>query len=217
MKLNPFRTVLSLVLAGGSLAAQADTVNLSDFTFAPATSVSVGTPNYSGAAGQMSGLLNGNSFVTYCTDLLQSFSFNTLYTDYSVVNGVTAWGATKAGDLNKLISAAIAAAEPSTAARSAAIQAAVWEVLYETSGTYNFAAGTFLATSGDAATQTALNQLNWANVASATVTHTVDQLYSREHQDFLVTQAVPEPGTYAMMAAGLAMVGFIGRRRTRKA
>lgn len=197
--------------------AFADTVNLSGFTFTPATSVSVSSPNYSGLAGQFTGLLNGNSFVTYCTDLAQSFAFNTNYTDYTVVSGVSAWGAQRSLDLDRWISWNDQFAYPTDAAMSAAVQAAVWEILYETSGSYDLAGGTFVATSGDSATQTWMNSVNWAGLSSVNVTQHVDQLYSREHQDFLVMTAVPEPSTYALFAAGLAGIGFIARRRTRAA
>jgi hypothetical protein len=196
-------------------SAQAATVKLTSFTFPSANSVSVSTPNYSGQAGQFSGLLNGNSFVTYCTDLFQNFTFNTTY-NYSVVDGATAWGATRSQDLNRLMSAALFYSVPTNAAQSAAVQAAVWEVLYETSGTYDLNAGTFKANSGNATTQgylSALNAAAWANLPNVPITHKVDQLYNRERQDFMVITAVPEPGTYAMMIAGLGMLGFIGRRR----
>lgn len=213
MSLRPLALAAALAM---SAPAFADTVNLSGFTFNPAMPVSVASPSYSGPAGQFTGLLNGNSFVTYCTDLSQTFQFNVNYTDYSVVDGVAAWGATRSNDLDKLMSAAIASGVPTDAAQSAAIQAAVWEVLYETGGSYDLSAGTFIATSTDVSTQSYINSVNWAGIMAGPVTHNVDQLYSREHQDFLVTTPVPEPGTYALFVAGLAGIGFVARRRARR-
>ena len=35
------------------------------------------------------------------------------------------------------------------------------------------------------------------------------------HQDVVFAPPVPEPSTYAMMAAGLLSMGFIARRRAR--
>ena len=214
MKIKTLALAAALAVAAPAFA---DTVNLSGFTFSPATVVTVSSPNYSGKAGQYTGLLNGNSFVTYCTDLSQTISFNANYTDYTVVNGVTAWGAQRSLDLDRWISWLDQSAYPIDAAMSAASQAAVWEILYETSSTYDLASGTFTATSGDAATQNYLNTVNWAGLSGVTVTLHVDQLYSREHQDLLVTTPVPEPSTYALFAAGLAGMGFVARRRSRRA
>jgi len=36
------------------------------------------------------------------------------------------------------------------------------------------------------------------------------------HQDMIFTTPVPEPTTYALMAAGLMCVGFVARRRSSK-
>lgn len=213
MKLKTLAIAASLA---ASAPAFADSVILDDFTFPPGLPLSVSAPAYSGPAGQFTGLLNGNSFVTYCTDLAQTFQFDVLYTDYSVVSGVTAWGAQKSLDLDKLISAAIGSGVPTDNAQSAAVQAAVWEVIYETSGTYDLGSGSFIGTSSDAGVQTYLNSINWAGIAAGPVTHHVDQLYSRSHQDFMVTTPVPEPGTYALLLAGLAGIGFVARRRSRR-
>lgn len=213
MKIKTLALAAALAVAAPAFA---DTVNLTDFTFAPATSVTVSSPNYSGQAGQFTGFLNGNSFLTYCTDLSQTFNFNTNYTDYSVVDGVTVWGAQKSLDLDRWISQLDSDGYPIDAAMSAAAQSAVWEILYETSGSYDLASGTFQATSADAATQGYLNSVNWAGLPNFAVTLHVDQLFSREHQDFLVTTPVPEPSTYALFAAGLAGIGFIARRRSRR-
>lgn len=214
MKFKPLALAAALAV---SLPAFADTVNLSGFTFNPAMPLTVASPSYSGSAGQFSGLLNGNSFVTYCTDLSQTFQFGINYTDYSVVSGVTAWGAAKSLDIDRAISNVTSFGQPVNSVQSAAIQAIVWEILYETAGNpYDFTSGSFTATSADAATQTLLNSVNWAALPITPVTMHVDQLYSREHQDFMVWAPVPEPGTYALFAAGLAGIGFIARRRARR-
>lgn len=208
------------VVATFAAPTMAETVKLTDFAFTPAKplSVSITTPakTYSGPAGEFTGTLNGNSFLTYCTDLFQTFSPGTTYTDYTVVDGVTAWGAAKSLDLDRAVSNFMAFGTPHNATESAAAQAIIWEIIYETPATdYDLATGNFKATSSDGATQALLSGINWAALPATPVTYHVDQLFSRSHQDFLVITAVPEPETYAMMLAGLGLMGVIGRRRAR--
>jgi hypothetical protein len=219
MKLLPLARALAAATMATALAApaMADTVNLTGFTYGSQPILATSTsPAVSGtfSAGQFSGTLNSNAFVTFCTELTQTFNFNTLYNNYSVVNGLTAWGSTVYQGMNRLMSYGIANGLPSNnSASSAAFQAAVWEVIYEPTGNYNFGSGNFTASSGNGTTQGLLNGWNWAAVMSTPITHTVDQLHHPNHQDFLVTTPVPEPESYAMMLAGLSLVGAIARRR----
>jgi hypothetical protein len=134
-------------------------------------------------------------------------------TNYSVVAGATAWGAGKATALNQLMSYAASNSLPNSQDNSAALQSAVWEVINETTSSYGFTTGSFMASS-TGSTQAALTALDaiWANLGTQTVTHYVDQLHSETNQDFLVA-AVPEPESYAMLLAGLGIVGAVARRR----
>lgn len=206
---------LAAVAVSAALAAPAlaDTVVLNSYTYGGPSTVSVGTPGYSGGAGQFSGFLNGNAFVTFCAEIGQVFSFGTTYNNYSVVAGATAWGAGKATALNQLMSYAASNSLPNSQDNSAALQSAVWEVINETTSSYGFTTGSFMASS-TGSTQAALTALDaiWANLGTQTVTHYVDQLHSETNQDFLVA-AVPEPESYAMLLAGLGIVGAVARRR----
>lgn len=213
MKIKTLALAAALAVAAPAFA---DTVNLSGFTFPPGSPVNAGAPNYSGLAGQFTGTLNGNSFVTFCTDIAQQFSFNVNYTDYSVVSGVSAWGAAKSMDMDRAVSAMMTAGYPMDSATSAAAQSIIWEIIYEGSNAYDFSSGTFTVTSGDAGVTAALASINWAALPSEPILYHVDKLYSREHQDFMVVTEVPEPSTYALFAAGLAGIGFIARRRSRR-
>ena len=208
-------SVSAACLALAASYAHADTVVISSFTFNPAITLNVGFPNYSGASGEFSGTLNGASFMTFCADLVQQVNFGAVYTDYSIVSGVTAFGAQKSADLDKLFSYFAATGTPSNAVQSAVAQAAVWEVLYD-GAVHDFTSGTFSASTGDAATQTALNAFNWAAVSSTAVTVHADRLFSPTAQDFVVLTPVPEPSTYALMLAGLAGMGFVARRRAQR-
>ena len=145
------------LLAAIALAAPAFavTVNVTDFTYPSnprLVSVSGGAsgPTYSGAAGEFSGTLTdvvaaasarGNalgfstldatsttSFQAWCGELTQSFSFNTTYT-YDRETGVAHYGAARTDALSRLFTAAQGFVVD--AATSAAMQAGIWEIIYE--------------------------------------------------------------------------------------
>lgn len=212
LKLKSLALVAALLANAGP--ALADNIIIDDFAFTPGLPVTVSAPAYSGLAGQFAGLLKGNPFLTYSTDLLQSFEFDVLYPDYSVVDGVAAWGAQKSQDLERAISNFILFGNPTDNVQSAVTQTIIWEILYENPiNGYDFASGSFTAISGDGAVQALLNGVNWAALPLQQVTHSVDQLYSLEHQDFLVVNnRVPEPGSAMLLLAGMA---FVARRRQR--
>ncbi|TLD43977.1 MAG: hypothetical protein FAZ92_03750 [Accumulibacter sp.] len=225
MKILPLaRGLAAVALTAASAApALADTVNLG-LTYTPAKTLTVtaasavpAITNKNFLAGQFSGTLTSgmgtNAFVTFCTELTQTFSLNTNISGYSIQNaqsGPTAWANPAA--MNHLMSY-WQNNQPSDATSSAVFQAAVWEVVYEKpSNGYNFASGDFTA-SGDAGVNSALGLWSWSTVLSTSITRTVDRLYHPTSQNFLVTTPVPEPESYAMMLAGLSLVGAIARRR----
>jgi hypothetical protein len=214
-------TLATAALALTATVAHADVVKLNSFAFGPAETISVTSPGYTGQAGEFSGTLNGNSFVTYCTDLLQNFTFGTTYTNYSMVSGVSAWGTSKSQEMDRLMSALMANGIPQTAAGSALAQALIWEVIYETGNNYNLSSGSFRATADGRAMQSAMNGLNWNTIDSTPIAYHVDKLYSSTNQDFLVVSrvaaAVPEPSSIALVAAAMAGLVFVARRKSRRA
>jgi len=221
------RRILSIVsraVAGLTLAASqafANSVYLSGFTYGPASIVTVqsaapGTliSPFAVHAGQYSGTLDGKSFLTYCAEITQYLSFNTLYTDYSVVNGATAWGAAKSALFDHLISALLGTNINSNPDGSGLVQAAIWEVLYETAAAHDFAGGSFHV-SRSSNDLVKLDSIDWLGLDAAPVRFHVDLLHSPSAQDLLLITPVglPEPSSYALLIAGLAGFGFVARRR----
>jgi hypothetical protein len=201
-------SLVSACFALCSSQALADTVNLSSWTNGYANvSVYNSTDNhgYSGAAGGFSGTLNGNAFQTYCIDLYQTFNWNTNYTDYSAV----ALPGTVALDLGRLYTSHLA--DVNSGDTAAAFQVAAWEIMYETGGSgYSLSGGNFIENGNATVHGIAQGYLDTLGAGSA---YTVQKLESPTSQDFILTAAVPEPSSYAMLGAGLGLLGFLARRK----
>lgn len=235
MKFAPMFAVSLLFTAMGAQAAE--TVKLTGFTYDPrgtlaapyndipsnfittiAVDGSLPVPPPAGSyrgGGQMTGLLNGNSFVSYCVEISIDVYFGVNYVNgYTRVPGAAGFGS-RAANLASLITWASAAGMPSNAAQSAAVQAAVWEVVHETTaGPYSFGSGKLQTTSTNADTQAALNNIqnNWATIMATAPAYTVSRLDGAT-QDLLIYAPVPEASTLAMMALGLVGVGAVARKR----
>jgi len=227
------RALGAVALLTSSLSAfAADTTVLSGFTYSPfgvgpvviadnannflTTVAVVSAPPAAGlhaGGGGFTATFNSNSFAAYCVQIDVPLNIPGVYTDYSMISAVPGFGA-RATDLARLLTWAAANTLPSEAATAAAMQAAVWEIVHETTtGVYSFTTGNLSTTSQSVATQAALNAINWAAIAVTTPTMYVARLDSDNRQDLLIFAPVPETGTVAMMLLGLAGVGVVARKR----
>lgn len=211
--------LLACLLAFGG--AQADTVKITGFLGGRSAGVDLDTPrNGNFSAGEFTGLWNGNSFSAMCVDVNHDLSFGTTYTNYTAMTPA-AYGftATQVGLFNRLYTDYYATSH-TNGVNAAAFQIAVWEITYDGNGTLNLGANTFTLGSGGNATakSTAASWLSSLTpLASSAWTFTV--LDSRvtggqsATQDLLVAIPVPEPETYALLLAGLGLLGFVARHR----
>ena len=205
------------------------TVNMTDFTYTPPGAVSVSDASnpandFSGEAGQFFGALGGSSatsnsrtsassesasFNAYCAELSQDFTFGVDY-EYTMVSGASYFGAAKASDLSRLFNAAQSFVVDGTT--SAALQAAIWEIIYEQAPSYDLTSGSFTG-SGDASAFGTINSFLQNLGSYSDAYFQVDVLVNGSRQDFVVPTPVPEPGTWALLAAGLGVLGMVARRR----
>ena len=204
-----FTHLIIPALLAVAFPAMSQTVNLSGFTYTPAitgNTYSSTTPALNGSylMGQFSGLLDGASFLTYCLEVPQAPLFNS---NVSYTAGMS-WDTTTA--MSRAYTWVTNTLQPYDAPSSGLAQAVLWEVLYETSGTYDLAAGNFKVASA-----WPLTPVDWSYIADASKlgAFTVLKLENATYQDLLLAQPIPEVETYALMLAGLAGVGFVARRR----
>jgi hypothetical protein len=152
------------------------------------------------------------SFATYCVELNEHVGASMPWVTYTL----TAFTPNVASSLAHLYQ--VAGVSPGTKNDSSAFQAAVWEITHETtSGPYSLNDGSFKGSfqTGSITTQantwlTAVNNFSGPDLFKA------QKYVSAGYQDQLVITAVPEPESYAMLLAGLGLMGTIARRRNKQ-
>lgn len=167
-----------------------------------------------------------NSFQAWCVDVFHHFFFG-ITTNDVLQTAESIFGATKALDLGRLYTNNHTLIDSTTSARNdtAAFQLAVWEIATERSGNYNLTSGDLRITSESTGFATAQGWLDQLNSTPSDSQYDVN-IWSVQGQramgwgaqDLAVfTPMVPEPETYAMLLAGLGLMGFVARRRKTRA
>ncbi len=240
MKLRSVMTILALGAASPSFAADPVNVYLDGFKYGgneQATirngATTIGTYRAGEYKGTLNkGTVNEQSFSTFCTDVYQSLWFGTDYQYQRLTAPETQslWGASTTynsnsyGLVSKLFTTAYTSVNSSTT--SAAFQYALWELLYEKSGTYTIGDnGNFSLTNTDGNASTKANEwLAAVTGASATEGYVIQSLFKGELnpsrvgvQDLVIATPVPEPQTYALALVSLGIVAGYARRKRDKA
>jgi hypothetical protein len=211
----------------------------------PTFARSVYAGGFSGSAFGFTGAddwVNTSSLLTYCVEFTQSFSLpSSNMGNYNLVSGAsyTHWGqaganpaaarlaiAARLGGLMTHVSTLNGAAAIDTREESAAVQLAIWEIIYETpvGEDLNLNDGNLKENrSGatNASVRTQANQLLGDSAATAS-DFDVYVLSKEGSQDFIALREkegppdeVPEPGAMSLSLAALGAMGFALRRRRR--
>jgi hypothetical protein len=164
-------------------------------------------------------LAQGTSFMAWCVDIYHFVSSSTNYTLMSGADFYAGAASYKATDLERLASYVFDHSLLTSSVQSAAFQLAAWEIVNDSAGrgSYDVDGGDFKVTSGDSYVRVLADQ--WLDVVDAG-NYQLSQSLSvwRQNtpgstQDLAVFAPIPEPQTYAMLLAGLALMGFVARRR----
>lgn len=154
---------------------------------------------------------NGTSFLAYCIDPFQWSSSSTL--SYNV-SSLSSLGSTQAADVTKLYSQSYASTNGNSI-NSAAFQLALWELAKDDGVLTTGAVHTTDST--NSVVQAAASSMidNAKNGVAGSTQYSFNLYTNASQQDYLVASvsAVPEPETYAMLLAGLGLIGFTARRR----
>lgn len=157
---------------------------------------------------------NGTSFLAYCIDPFQwASSTPTAYTQSSL----SSLGSSQAADVTRLYSQSYASTSGNNA-NSAAFQLALWELAND-DGVLTSGAVRTTSSTNDSIVAAANNMISNAKTGAAGSSNYSFNLYTNSNQqDFLVASVssvspVPEPNTYALMIAGLGLIGFTASRR----
>lgn len=191
----------------------------------------------SGAAGAWN-----NSFESFCLEYNESFSFGTNYmvggvTNHTVnapgaygtytgnepghtstqdpISAGTAWLFTQFFTTNLSNNATWGNASQAT--KNTALQEAIWSLEGESFGSMSA-----LANSYKTLAESAVSSGAWSGIGNVRVLNLFGQdgqgNYTKHVQDQIyMVSSVPEPETYALMLAGLALVGGVARRRRNQA
>ena len=155
--------------------------------------------------------VNGSSFLAFCVDPYQYSSGTPAL--YTVSNNLSSLNTTQEAQVSNLFSNSYASTTGS-APNSAAFQLALWKLIADPNG--NLATGAVQAIDSKNATVLAAGaMISSAQHGSGSTQYSFNIYQNPTRQDFLVTvSAVPEPETYALLLAGLGLMGTVVRRRS---
>ncbi len=222
MKNIAFATAAAFAFLAPQAAVAATQVNITNYSFPQGSNTGVlhfaGSPFDNRAVGigqfKLTGyeLMTGGpaAFYTYCVDIFNALTVPGIF-DLKPLSQM--YTGVRATNINKIL----ANTNATTATQSAAVQLALWEVAFETAGSFDVTGGAFNVTGGNSGAARALANTYLGNLGTWNVsaTHNARLLYNPRLQSQVYMAPVPEPSTWAMLIVGFGLAGAALRMRRR--
>jgi hypothetical protein len=229
MNMRTCRISLPVValLLGGVSAASASTFSYSSYSVKNGQSISITKPNsISGSAGEIeligSGANKGQDILAWCLDIYDYLKGSGSYQIGQLTTAGTGGKnptltTTQIGEIGALIEHgdALIAAPGAAYNVSAAIQLAIWEVEYGTTGPSKFTYSGLSSGSPSSSTLAAGYVLDVQNGTWGLVPAADVYLLSASGNQDLAYVVTPLPSTWTLMLIGLASLGFFAYRGTK--
>lgn len=171
-------------------------------------------------------LTAGTSFMAWCVDIFHRLDTGSSGASYTLRTGEQFYGSGSGtiASLERLASYVVDSdgdaltnslqSALTGSLQSAAFQLAVWEIVNEgVSSSLNVESGDFYVTGGTSTVRSLAN--TWLSDSQGWARTQVLGIWEGPNttQDLAVFAPIPEPETYAMILAGLGLMGLIARRR----
>ncbi|MYM32332.1 PEP-CTERM sorting domain-containing protein [Duganella sp. CY15W] len=215
----------ALVFSGASHAAIGYAPHVAGLVTDTHGTLLSGTASQGVSAYDLTGTSLGAQILAFCVEAKVAQGDGTVYTEHDKVNLSTLWSGATGNKVKALFETSYGTLLDGTTVEQKkkllGFQLALWDLIEDDGDMYHGTTQKFsTGLTGNSGAYVATAQ----QMLTAASTHTLTNMYnystftgvagSTHSQNLLSVSAVPEADTWAMMAVGLGLIGFMGRRKS---